>query len=140
MRFLLKLLCLLTVTALTAATTAVSQSGSGDLAGTVTDASGAAISSAKITLSSESAIGIIIQTGSTASGDFAVASLRPGSYTIRATAPGFSTLVRSGLSIRTGQRERINLTLQPGAADQVVNVTADASLLATESGALTTVV
>lgn len=137
---MLKLLVLLTVIALTAAGTAIAQSGSGDLAGTVTDASGAAISSAKITLSSDSAVGVIIHTETTASGDFAVASLRPGLYTIRATAPGFVTLVRSGLSIRTGQRERLNLTLQPGTADQVVNVTADASLLATESGAITTIV
>ncbi|HEU4635094.1 MAG TPA: carboxypeptidase regulatory-like domain-containing protein, partial [Edaphobacter sp.] len=140
MRSLPKLLRLLSVIALTVAGTVVAQSGSGDLAGTVTDASGAAISSAKITLSSDSAVGVSIQTESTASGDFAVPSLRPGLYTIRATAPGFVTLVRSGLAIRTGQRERLNLTLQPGTTDQVVNVTADASLLATESGVLTTVV
>jgi hypothetical protein len=140
MRSFLKLVCLLSVIALTAAGALVAQSGSGDLTGTVTDVSGAAISAAKITLSSDSAVGVSIQTESTASGDFAVPSLRPGSYTIRATAPGFATLMRSGLAIRTGQRERLNLTLQPGTADQVVNVTADTSLLATESGALTTVV
>lgn len=122
------------------ATNALAQSGSGDLAGTIIDATGAAINGAKITLSSDSAIGVTLHTESTASGDFAIASLRPGLYTIRITAPGFVTLVRSGVSIRTGERERLDLTLQPGAADQIVNVNADASLLATESGALTTVV
>ncbi|QHS53052.1 TonB-dependent receptor [Edaphobacter sp. 12200R-103] len=134
------MLRLLPLFALAAAITSLAQSGSGDLAGTITDASGAAISTASITLSSNSAVGVAIHTESTASGDFAIASLRPGLYTVRVTAPGFVTLVRSGVNIRTGQRERVNLALQPGAADQVVNVTADASLLATESGALATVI
>jgi hypothetical protein len=140
MRFCVKMLLLLPLLALTGAVSVVAQSGSGDLAGTVTDPNGAPISAAKITLSSDSAVGVRVQTETTASGDFAVASLRPGSYTIHATAPGFVTLMRSGVAIRTGQRERLNLTLRPGTADQVVSVTADPSLLATESGALATVV
>jgi hypothetical protein len=119
---------------------ASAQSGSGDLAGSVTDAKGAVISGAKIIVSSQAAIGVNRRTESTGSGDYAIASLRPGVYTIQVAAPGFATLERAGVTIRTGQRERVDLTLQAGAADQVVNVTADASLLMTESGALTTVI
>jgi hypothetical protein len=116
------------------------QSGSGDLTGSITDSTEAAIRRAKITITSEIAVGISLRTESTDSGDYAVASLRPGVYTVQVAAPGFVTLIRSGVSIRTGQRERLDLTLQPGASDQTVYVTADTSLLTTESGALTTVV
>jgi hypothetical protein len=140
MRSLIRLLSLLVLLVFATGIPVFAQSGSGDLAGSVTDGSGAAVSGAKITVSSDAAVGVNLNTESTSSGNFAIASLRPGLYTIRVTAPGFVTFVRSGVSIRTGQRERIDLVLQPGAADQVVNVNADASLLATESGALTTVV
>jgi hypothetical protein len=118
----------------------LAQSGSGDITGAITDKSGAAVSNASITISLQAAFGVTVTTESTFSGDYAVASLRPGIYTVRVTAPGFVTLVRSGVNIQTGQRERLDLTLQPGASDEVVNVDADASLLTTESGALTTVI
>ncbi|MEG9437607.1 TonB-dependent receptor [Edaphobacter sp. HDX4] len=122
------------------ATSLLAQSGSGDIAGSITDKSGAVVSNASIAISSQAAAGVSVTTESTSSGNYAVASLRPGVYTVRVTAPGFVTLVRSGVEIQTGQRERLDLTLQPGASDEVVNVNADASLLTTESGALTTVI
>ena len=120
--------------------TVFAQSGSGDLAGSITDSHGAVIGGAKITLSPQAAEGVVLDTESTNSGDYAVPSLRPGVYTVKVTAPGFVILERSGVTIRTGQRVRVDITLQTGAADQVVNVTADASLLVSESGALTTVI
>lgn len=117
----------------------LAQSGSGDLAGTITDRSGAIIKQAKVVVASESAIGVNLRTETTDSGDYAIVSLRPGIYTVRASAPGFTTVERSGVTIRTGQRTRVDIALRAGGSDQVVNVSADASLLTTESGALTTV-
>ncbi|MBS1820731.1 MAG: TonB-dependent receptor [Acidobacteria bacterium] len=116
------------------------QSGSGDLTGTVTDPSGAGVGGAKITIQSQSAIGVAITTETTAAGDYAVASLRPGIYTLRVAAQGFAALERAGVTVKTGERQRVDIALQPGSADQTINVTADASLLATESGAQTTVI
>ena len=130
----------LVVLLLVAGTNAFAQSGSGDLAGSVTDVRGAGIRGARITVSSQEAVGVALSSESTETGDYAIASLRPGVYTVRVTAPGFVTLERAGVTIRTGQRVRVDLTLRAGAADQVVNVTADASLLQTESGALSTVI
>src|SRR5262249_3131511 len=79
-------------------------------------------------------------TETTATGNYAVDSLRPGVYTVRVDAGGFASVRRSGITIKTGTRERVDMQLNVGAADQVVNVTADASLLVSESGALTTVI
>jgi len=119
---------------------ALAQSGSGDLAGSVVDTNGAVVGRAKISVASETATGITFSTETTTSGDYAIASLRPGIYMVKVTAPGFVTVQRSGITIHTGQRERVDITLHPGTDDQVVNVTADASLLVSESGALTTVI
>lgn len=115
------------------------QSGSGDLAGIITDARGAVVRGATITVASQTALGVALNTESTETGNYAIASLRPGVYTVRVATPGFVTVERAGVTIRIGQRERVDIVLQAGAADQVVNVTADASLLTTESGALSTV-
>ena len=123
-----------------AATTLHAQSGSGDLAGIVTDSGGAAVSRAKVTVQSESAVGVEVTTESTTTGDYATTSLRPGVYTVRVAAPGFATVERAGVTVKTGERQRVDIAMHPGSADQTVNVTADASLLASESGALTTVI
>jgi hypothetical protein len=116
------------------------QSGSGDLVGSVVDAHGAAIPGAKIVVSPDASKGVVLNTESTTEGDYALPSLRPGLYTLKVIAPGFATLERAGITVRTGQRIRVDLTMKAGAEDQVVNVTADASLLSSESGALSTVI
>jgi hypothetical protein len=118
----------------------LAQSGSGDLVGTVTDSNGAIIKDAGVIVASQAAVGVALSTETTRSGDYAIASLRPGVYTIKVSAPGFTTVERSGVTIRTGRRTRVDIALRAGGSDQIVNVTADASLLATESGALTTVI
>jgi hypothetical protein len=116
------------------------QSGSGDLAGIVSDSGGAAVTGAKVTILSQSTLGVEITTETTTTGDYAAASLRPGIYTVRVAAPGFATVERAGITVKTGERQRVDIAMHPGNADQTVNVTADASLLASESGALTTVI
>jgi hypothetical protein len=116
------------------------QSGSGDLVGNVTDSAGASIARARLTIRSESLEGVILNTETTSTGEYAITSLRPGEYTIRAEANGFATLERVGVAIKTGERVRLDLTLRPGAVTDLVIVRADTSLLVSESGALTTVI
>jgi hypothetical protein len=119
---------------------ALAQSGSGDLVGIVTDGNGAVIHGARVTISSDSNVGVAVATETTEAGQYAAVSLRPGSYHVRVEASGFATVERGGVTVKTGQRERVDVALRPGSADQVVNVTGDASLLITESGAMTTVI
>src|ERR1700754_908200 len=127
MRFSLRLLRNMMVCALAlVAGSAWAQSGSGDLAGRVTDAGGAVIAGAKVTVRSLTAVGVETQTQTTEAGDYAVTSLRPGVYTVRVEAEGFATVERTGVTIKTGVRSRVDVELRAGAADQVVNVSADA--------------
>jgi len=65
------------------------QSGSGDLAGIITDASGAVIGGAKIIVRSQTSLGLEVRTEATNAGYYALPSLRPGAYTVRVEAAGF---------------------------------------------------
>ena len=140
MRIFRKLLPGIVAAAMMLATPLWAQSGSGDLTGIVTDPGDAVVSGAKIRIQSQSALGVEIRTETTATGNYAVTSLRPGLYTVRVEAPGFATVERTGITVKTGGRQRVDIAMRAGSADQMVTVTADASLLASESGALTTAI
>jgi Carboxypeptidase regulatory-like domain/TonB dependent receptor len=116
------------------------QSGSGDLSGSVTDAGGAVVAGAKVIAKSQMETGVEVRTVTAATGDYVLTSLRPGVYAVRVEASGFATVERAGITVRTGVRTRVDVELHAGAAEQTVNVTADASLLQSESGALVTVI
>jgi hypothetical protein len=65
-------------------------------------------------------------------GLYRVPQLAPGTYTITATAPGFRTLTREGIEVRINDRLRVDLSLEVGAVNENVSVSATASLLQTE--------
>jgi hypothetical protein len=66
--------------------------------------------------------------------------LMPGTYWVEVTAPGFKKAVREGVEVRVADRLDISITLEVGATDQAVTVTAEAPLLNSESASLGTVV
>ena len=55
-------------------------------------------------------------------------------YQITATATGFKTLVRSGITVEVAQTVRVDIRLEVGASTESVTVSAESSLLKTESG------
>jgi len=60
----------------------------GTITGTVTDPQGAAVPSAKITIT-EDATGLTYDVLTSSSGDYTRPALKPGTYTVTAEAPGF---------------------------------------------------
>ena len=68
---------------------AVGQTTSGDLVGTVVDASGAIVSGATVVVTNVGT-GVSTTTKAGADGGIRVANLIPGSYNVTATADGFS--------------------------------------------------
>ena len=106
-----------------------SQSSSGTIEGIVHDSSGAVISGAKIRLLGTETGEVVRDVTAGADGAFAAPLLRPSTYTVEASAPGFKKLVRSGIILRVDDVLNLRLALEVGAATESVTVSASADLL-----------
>jgi hypothetical protein len=121
------------------ARTASAQSTTADITGTVTDATGASLPHATVTLTN---LGTketrTAQT--TDAGDYTFTQLGPGTYSIQVSQSGFRNFVIPNISLSASDRAREDARLQPGAAAETVQVTGQAPALQTDSSVLTTVV
>jgi hypothetical protein len=99
--------------------------------GTVTDASQAVINQAKVTITNTST-GVVSQTATSSAGTYTVIGLIPGDYSVAADATGFRKSVTS-IVVEVAKMTTVNLTLQPGAATETVNVTGTTISLDTTS-------
>lgn len=115
---------------------ALGQAGSADLTGIVSDATGALLSGAKIT-ATDLQTGLSTETDSGGGGVFVFTNLRPGVYAVAVQVKDFQTLVRSGVTLSTGERTRLDLMLKVGDVKESVMVSGDVPLLQTESGSIT---
>jgi len=95
------------------------------ISGTVTDSSGSKMPGVDIVITNV-ATGIATTTATKGEGTFGAPNLQPGNYEISATAKGFSTLLRKGITLTVGQELILNLSLQVGSVNEQVIVTAEA--------------
>ena len=110
-----------------------------DLRGRVTDISGLAVANAVVTVTEGSTDASRPATTSS-QGEFDVPQLVPGVYTISVEAPGFARLVRRSITLTTGSTANVDLALQPGGAQEVINITADAPLLESQTSDIATTI
>ncbi len=118
---------LLLVLVFASSLSAYSQSTS-TLQGSVTDPTGAAVAGAQITVHN-TATNIGRHVVSDAAGNYAVPSLQPGTYSIQATAPGFSNYLLQSLTLLVNQTSTVNLKLNVASQGEVVEVTSAAPLI-----------
>jgi hypothetical protein len=105
---------------------------SADLRGTVTDSTGAVIPGVTVSiLNTETGVSTELHTND--AGIYDSVSIRPGKYKVTFTKEGFGKLVRDGITVDVGVL-KIDAELKVGAAQQQVEVTAEAPLLKTETG------
>jgi hypothetical protein len=109
------------------------QAGTGTITGTVTDVSGAAIANAPVDVRNTDT-NVPYPTVTTETGAYTVLRLPPGPYTVTITAPGFKKLIRSGVSVDAGQTLPLDLQVEIGSASESVTVSAEGTLLKTETG------
>lgn len=114
----------------------MAQSGAGELAGRVTDASSATVCKAQVELT-ELATAVTERRTTECSGEYTFLALRPGDYTVRVGAAGFSGQTQK-VHVATGERDRLDVALVPGSSALTVEVTDHAQGLMVSSGALAT--
>src|SRR5581483_5570797 len=107
--------------------------------GTVTDASGAAISDAAIQVKNLDT-GLTQTTASDAQGRFRVPNLGVGNYEVQATKTGFSTVVRKGITLTVGSDSVIDFSLAIGQQQQTVTVDAQVTEVETTSATVATLI
>ncbi len=116
---------------------AVAQLNRGSLTGIITDSSGAAIVSAKITVIHQQT-NMTFATATTETGNYTLPGLDIGRYRIQAEAGGFKRAIRDNVELSAGATVRVDLTLEIGALTEAVEVTAQTSALDTETTRMAT--
>ena len=102
----------------------------GTIKGQITDPSGAAVSSANITIIN-SETDISRATTSDAAGNYLVLALPVGNYKIKAAKAGFQESARSGIELNVGQEVSVDLRLELSAVKAAVTVSEDAPIVNT---------
>ena len=100
------------------------------IAGKVTDTSGAVAPAATITVRN-TATGAERVVKSSGSGLYTVPLLSPGAYDVSAALQGFKSSVRSGVQLQVDQHAELDFSLEVGSASETVDVTSAAPLLNT---------
>ena len=110
----------------------------GTIYGTVTDATGAAIPNATITVTDESK-GTSVQATSNQSGEYTVPNLIPDVYDVKADAAGFRAVENHGIQVSADTSPKVDLKLSVGTATESVTVTTSAPQLQTDRADVGTV-
>src|SRR5882762_4372335 len=92
------------------------------ISGTITDASGAVIAGAEISVRN-TATGIIRNTTADSVGFYTAPNLIPGPYEVKVEAKGFSTVVQPNITLTVGAQQQLNILMRVGQTSQTVLVT-----------------
>ena len=103
--------------------------------GYVLDATGGAVGKAEV--NAQDALGGEKRTVKTGpNGAYRIENITPSTYTLSVTAPGFSRKDITGINVTASTVTLENVTLEVGATQQVVEVSAGTALIQTDSGEL----
>jgi hypothetical protein len=116
------------------------QVSTGEIGGTVTDSSGAAVPNARIVATNTETNVVARETTSSSDGNYLMPLLPPATYSITVEASGFRKLVQTGITLQTNQRAKVDFALQVGQVSETVEVAATAPLLESQSSSLGAVI
>ena len=95
----------------------------GTIAGSVRDATGAVLPGVTVEAASPALIEKVRSVVSDDRGEYRIVELRPGTYTVTFTLPGFSTVRREGLELTTGFTATVDAELRLGTVEETITVT-----------------
>lgn len=128
-------LLLLLMVVIPMAATAFAQNDRGGVAGKVTDATGALVPGAKVTLRNL-ATGVVQEAKANETGDFNFQSLIPGTYFLTVESQGFKTVQRTNLNVDVNTTNEQNVALEIGNTSETIEVKEEIQQLATTSGSI----
>jgi hypothetical protein len=114
---------------------AFGQTALATVTGTITDPTGAVVANTPVSVKNLDN-GQVYSAASSETGNFTVSQLPIGDYDLIVKSPGFKTYTHSKFHLAAAQTMREDVTLEVGQNSESVTVTAEASLLKTESSEL----
>jgi hypothetical protein len=124
--------CLLFVTALGPGASAQTTA---NISGTVRDPSGGVMPGVTVTVTNTST-NLVRSNVSGAEGRYAIPSLPPGRYELRAELLGFKSHMQRDLNLTVGESLALNITLQVGTLEEVVDIAPNTSVINTSTSEL----
>src|SRR5262245_60356375 len=95
----------------------------GSIAGVVRDTTGAVLPGVTVEAASPALIEKVRSVVTDDQGNYKIVELRPGTYTVTFTLPGFATFRREGLALTTGFTAAGNAEMKVGSLEETVVVT-----------------
>ena len=115
--------------------TSSAQTATGQITGSVKDASGSVIAKVKVTVANQDT-GLTRDTTSNDQGDYVVPLLPVGRYVVTAEQTGFKIAVRSDVQLTVDSIQRVDLELEAGNVSETVEVKAAAVTVDTGSASI----
>jgi hypothetical protein len=111
----------------------LAQTNRGGIAGTVTDSSKAVVAGATVTITN---LGTneTRKVSTSESGTYSATNLDPVTYRVEVESAGFKKESVNGVKVDTSSVATVNVSLTPGSVDTQVTVSADATMVDTQSG------
>lgn len=115
------------------------QSTSASMTGFVTDASGAVVPNATVTITNL-ASGVSTTAHTNGAGLYLVSGLLPGTYRATVTAKGFKSDVRDGIQLHLEDQLTVSYSLAVGSVNETVTVQSQSSVIETDSPTVSQVI
>src|SRR6058998_2408485 len=103
------------------------------IVGVVQDSSGAVMPGVTVEASSPALIEQVRSAVTDGAGRYAIIDLRPGTYTVTFTLPGFHSVKREGILLEGAFSAQVNGSLAVGAVEETVTVTGASPIVDTQS-------
>ena len=115
------------------------QVDTGTILGTVTDASGAAVSGASVTLTNQGTnAALTTTTGS--DGSYKFTPVRIGNYKVKVSFQGFQTVEKRDITVNVGADVVVDFALKPGSVTETIEVASSVPVLETQDASVGQVV
>ena len=112
---------------------ALASAQEGSITGTIKDSSGAVLPGVTVEAASPALIEKVRAVTTDAGGLYRIISLRPGTYTVTFTLPGFSGVRREGIELAGAFTATINAEMKVGSVQETVTVTGETPIVDVQS-------
>jgi hypothetical protein len=116
------------------------QASTGNISGTVKDTSGAVLPGVTVEASSPALIEKVRSVATDERGEYRIVDLRPGTYTVTFTLPGFVVIRREGIELTSSFTASVNADMRVGGLEETITVTGETPVVDLSSARQSTTV